>query len=873
MTKTRDLSDFLIEGGADLPLGKPHIVPGVLQPAVAGNDLSGTALGNSYVYGTAHTDGHKYYYTDIKGSKPIKDPRIGAHFGSQRHKFKSIQILEQETATHGKNVYSLDGREWVRAVSGTSDWRMAYDNWGHFPKNDSDCAGAIIEIVGYFNDINFLNSTYSDRPNDVDLYVNGTILVDGSTTVGGATTTNSPLGGRYVDASSAINGGSLTANGAGQSGTLASNLGTTPKINTLKFEVKTGSSKYVRLYGIELIAQDTTSTANRSKIQIPSQDVVSFGKKFTVSATATHYDPFNGFTNDSTLFSSVVDTATSLGLGTGTTYGAPWDKGSDDHIRPFNGGRVVKWVDSSGTIKTSVTMIPANAQNIGTTASNEITTASATNSHTINFSDDAIDHSLAEVAKTFHYREFGIGSANGNTTYLDVSTISSTAAALAFVMDDGLTSFSGEDVNVSGYDYAVGSATGTPSGDYFYITFIGTGLTLSLPSSNATEIGTQYTIAQNLPYGTHVYKQERSGSNAIHTLDGVVVATAAPNGAKYITIHQPKKPPIPEDCVVLADYMLMADFVGQATTGTQYISKGTRISSCTRDMLVGGSGGASTLTMRVHAGGNTGFNHNGGTSTTWRVPAFCTNFALRGYDTDTRSNIYLDTTNKDSVATHKSGGNYGSASYLSSGNELTLGLNKIGHNCVSSDGNWSAYDIATPIHTSHHYQPFETTFLHELIGGDRNMEQTNLVCSPDGKTWDQLTRDTSYIGKNVVSINRTNDTGSASSNAWIFDDCRGVFEGKVFYNKDWAISYDKMICLKTGQYQIDFAHHVSTTHTAIEINGTTTHRLHSFTGNASSSVTFSYNFKRGDYLRLLGGYSHPTPGVDVIYQNFQINRI
>ena len=36
-------------------------------------------------------------------------------------------------------------------------------------------------------------------------------------------------------------------------------------------------------------------------------------------------------------------------------------------------------------------MMPANAQNLGTTDSNEITTASATNSHTINFSDDAIE--------------------------------------------------------------------------------------------------------------------------------------------------------------------------------------------------------------------------------------------------------------------------------------------------------------------------------------------------------------------------------------------------------------------------------------------------------------------------------------------------
>lgn len=58
-------------------------------------------------------------------------------------------------------------------------------------------------------------------------------------------------------------------------------------------------------------------------------------------------------------------------------------------------------------------MMPANAQNVGTTASNEITTASATNSHTINFSDDVIDHSLSEVAKTYLWQEFGNGAANG----------------------------------------------------------------------------------------------------------------------------------------------------------------------------------------------------------------------------------------------------------------------------------------------------------------------------------------------------------------------------------------------------------------------------------------------------------------------------
>ncbi len=94
---------------------KPHIQPGTLQPAIAGKLLDGTTS-HSGNYGTAQSDGHSYYYTDIKGSKPIKDPRIGAHFGSQRHKIKSMQLLEQETDTHGNHVYSIDGREWMRLI-------------------------------------------------------------------------------------------------------------------------------------------------------------------------------------------------------------------------------------------------------------------------------------------------------------------------------------------------------------------------------------------------------------------------------------------------------------------------------------------------------------------------------------------------------------------------------------------------------------------------------------------------------------------------------------------------------------------------------------------------------------------------------------
>ena len=100
-TKTRQLADFLVAGGvSDAEIQSvPHIRPGILQPAIAGKLLDGTTS-HSGAYGTTQSDGRNYYYTEIKGSKSINDPRIGAHFGVHRHKFKSLQILLNETAHH-----------------------------------------------------------------------------------------------------------------------------------------------------------------------------------------------------------------------------------------------------------------------------------------------------------------------------------------------------------------------------------------------------------------------------------------------------------------------------------------------------------------------------------------------------------------------------------------------------------------------------------------------------------------------------------------------------------------------------------------------------------------------------------------------------
>jgi len=754
-TKTRQLADYLVSGGlsdfsvetAPLQHVKPHIQPGILQPAVAGKDLSGTALGGSYVYGVAHTDGHKYYYTDIQGSKPIKDPRIGSHFGSQRHRCTSLQLLEQETATHGKDVFSIDGREWMR-IHGTGGRPIAENsaNGNAIVCGDAGNARAVeLEITGYFNKANIVGyvNSYAGRKWE-SCFVNGTEVTTDTSFVATVTT---PLGDRYVAAGSLV---------PIEMGTV-----TSPQITTIR--LVHDSDGETNLYAIELITQDTTSTATKSKVQIPSQDVVSYGKKFTVggSSASTHYDPFNGFTNSTTLHSAVVDTATSLGLSSAPGLSASWAISGSNNIRPYNGGRVVKWVDSSGVIKTSVNMMPPNAQNIsgGVAGTTEVTTPSATNAtYTPIFSDDAIDHSQAEVAKTFHFREFGNGAANGNAAYADASMLNTTADDIAYVMDDGLTSLSGDDVK---WGSGQNELSPIADGDFVYLTFIGTGITL-----NETYYGAgQIHLAQNLPFGTHILKVLRgSGADPSYTIDGVSFGTIS-NGSyanfNEVSFHQPKLPPIPEDAVIISDYMLMADFVPATTLQSGSISKGVRYQSGTRDIFYD-AGGAITQNFGYgYLGGQFVSYYTNNATSEAKFTAFGHAYGcayVRGTNREANLQARLDDANYSYVADDiydtsgewddtnddgtltKDGGAEGTAFQMYGIKNQTLGIHTFGDKKSSgSEYNaWTSFEVATPIHTSSHYQTFETPFLHELVGGDRNLEQTNLVVTPDGKTWEQI---------------------------------------------------------------------------------------------------------------------------------------
>ena len=279
--------------------------------------------------------------------------------------FKSGQLLEQETASSGAKVYSIDGRNWIRKHD-TQNGSFANNNdgscvWQTASANDT----TFWEVTGYFSEINWIGYTYPHAMYGFKWSLDGSAYTTNSTASNSFNASvETPLKDRYVDAGSLLN----------------IPISTTLGIHTFKFSF--GGAHY----GCELIAQDTSSTANKSKIQIPSQNVVSYGKKFTVSGTP-HYNPFatkgdgsastipNNTTGDSVAtgwagstsayWDSSLDTATSLGL-------SAWVSGGN-YYRPVNGGRVVKWIDSTGAIKTSVNMMPPEGHTIMGAGTNDAT--------------------------------------------------------------------------------------------------------------------------------------------------------------------------------------------------------------------------------------------------------------------------------------------------------------------------------------------------------------------------------------------------------------------------------------------------------------------------------------------------------------------
>ena len=157
------------------------------------------------------------------------------------------------------------------------------------------------------------------------------------------------------------------------------------------------------------------------------------------------------------------------------------------------------------------------------------------------------------------------------------------------------------------------------------------------------------------------------------------------------------------------------------------------------------------------------------------------------------------------------------------------------------------------------------------------MEQNNLVVTPDGKTWDEVTRDTSYIGDIVLSA--ITDTNFSVDDV-IFDEWWGDSgNSRVFFNKDsFVIGYDQTICLKDGCYEImgqtrgsvggeDFL--------TIKINTSNTPVYGTCSkvsehGDTSTSPSYVLYLKRGDYIRIVADWGHHA---DLANYKYQIKKV
>jgi len=354
-----------------------------------------------------------------------------------------------------------------------------------------------------------------------------------------------------------------------------------------------------------------------------------------------------------------------------------------------------------------------------------------------------------------------------------------------------------------------------------------------------------YHIAQNLPYGTHIVKFE-------------LTSTGTYSHFGEFTFHQPKMPPIPEDAVVLADYMLMADFVKQTDAESTQISKGVRYCNGSRDHFYGGAGTATLLAVKSGSSpwGLTGGGSPGSTNTgIWKLPFFGTTGLSLVEQSQQAHSVTLGGSATTETALDNSVQPQGDI--ISIAETVTLGQTNIETTLITGSYHFFGHYVASPIHTSSHYQTFETPFLHELVGGDRNMEQTNLVVTPDGKTWDEVTRDVGYLGNTVLSAVSGYAGWVHDAEYWIHDEMRGRHSnhGDQF-NKDFAIAYDRHICLKDGWYTttIRSLRRPGGGAMYIKINGITVVHLHQSSGGTYHMVEGHLNIfmKRGDYIQIYG---------------------
>ena len=111
------------------------------------------------------------------------------------------------------------------------------------------------------------------------------------------------------------------------------------------------------------------------------------------------------------------------------------------------------------------------------------------------------------------------------------------------------------------------------------------------------------------------------------------------------------------------------------------------------------------------------------------------------------------------------------------------------------------------------------------------------------------------------------------------DDCRGfridTDTAINCFNKDFAIAYDRQICLRDGEYEVHFGSILqssgSQTQIDFKVNGLLISKCYSNTGSwGHGHGSAIVHLKRGDYVQIHGGYWENT---DTGHSEYFIRRL
>ena len=258
------------------------------------------------------------------------------------------------------------------------------------------------------------------------------------------------------------------------------------------------------------------------------------------------------------------------------------------------GGRVVVYQKADGSIVKAVQPVDASTQ-LNTSA----------------------NHANEEIYRMITPIEFGANRAD------DFSTLTTSASARAFTLDDGVTTLTATAAAYYTNPQGQRGVSFTDGNNTFGIlTFVGTGLDIELfdslaggadqyqfqidggaaqnfPYTTGSTIKRVYRIASGLPYGTHTFRLLRN-----------TAATFSPAVTKFI-IYQPKKPTIPTSSVELADYNILSNYTTPVTNGVDVVAPGIIRKYSTREFIYNGTFTASLDASTSLGGWNISSTTNG----------------------------------------------------------------------------------------------------------------------------------------------------------------------------------------------------------------------------------------------------------------------